>query len=259
MSLTHTPSIAELEGFKLTFRQKSHHPLSMPQHEHLSASRVVFAPVGESIVLGDRGKKRFEPRYCPPEQIIIKKPISPPKRNNTPPRGKRCILVETNLQQDEQTHSKKIFAEMSQKRSDSTPNLAVGWKSRGKVCDENGKPAKDKESGIYNLEASMNRKQRVSAGDLKSRNYIPEATPGDKPLKKAEHTPGYYAEGGLIAGSTIQERKTINSLANKSNVEITNSKKLEATYGTMQKRLAFEYDQKQVESLTVRQSKLFSF
>src|SRR5437868_2325367 len=146
MPLTCTPSIAELEGFKLTFRQKSHHPLGMPQHEHLNASRVMFAPVGESIVLGDRGKKRFEPGYSQAEEIKIRKPKTPPKRNNTPPKGKRCIRVEMNLQQDENTSSKKIFAELFQKKSESTPNLTVGWKSRGKVCDENGKPAKDKES-----------------------------------------------------------------------------------------------------------------
>ena len=93
----------------------------------------------------------------------------------------------------------------------------------------------------------MNRKQRVS-GPLETRNGIEAATPGDKPLKKVEHAPGYYQEGGLIPGSTIQERKSTNPLAGKSKVQMTSSGKLEATYGAMQKRLQYEYDKAQIFS-----------
>jgi hypothetical protein len=251
MSLNYTASISELEGFKVSFRQRSHSPLCMPKYDHLSASRILHAPEQNSIVLGEGGRRKFEPRHSLAQEYRpAKRPLTPPKRNNSPPHGKRYIPVKDHSE-DDHTSSKKMFAAFAMKKSESTDLPAIGWKKRGQVFDADGKPVKDKESQPYNLEATMNRKQRVS-GELENRNFIPAATAGDKPLRRAEETPGYYADGGLIPGSTIQERKTTNPLANKSTVQFTSSKKLEATYGTMQKRLQAEYDRRQVESLTVR-------
>ena len=250
MSLSTTPSIAELEGFKLTFKQRSHSPLCMPNYNHLSASRVIHDVEESSIVLNDRGKKRFEPKYSMPQEFRkTKRSISPPIRSNDVPRGKRYIPHPQSSDSDNSSSKKMLFASSS-KRSESSDLPSISWKRRGKVFDESGVPAKDKESTIYNLEVTMNRKQRVTTS-LDRRNGIEEATPGDKPMRKVEHAPGYYAEGGLIPGSTIKERTSTNPLAGKSKVQMTSSGKLEATYGAMQKRLQYEYDRSQVESLTV--------
>lgn len=248
--LTTNPSIQDLEGFKLKFKQRSHSPLCMPKYEHLSASRIIHAPSENSIVLGDNGKKRFDPQYSLPQEYRpAKRAITPPSRNNDVPRGKRYIPHPQSV--EDHSSSKKMLFASSSRRSETSSLPSVDWKRRGQVFDEHGVPVKDKESNNYNLEVTMNRKQRV-AGELDKRNGIPEATPGDKPLKKAEHTPGYYAEGGLIPGSTIQNRKTTNPLAGKSNVQMTSTGKLEATYGALQKKLAHDYDRSQVEALTVR-------
>jgi hypothetical protein len=255
-TLTQTPSLSELDGFKMKFKQKSHHPLCAPQNDHLYGSRMIHVPAVDydsSIVVGDRGRKRFEPRHShAEEEKPHKRPISRPICKEEVHRGKRYIPLPK--AQDEHLSSKKLLPTLSMKRSDTTDNLSLNWKSRGKVVDpETGVSAKFKESEIYNLEATMNRKQRVSTDDLQHRNYIPEATPGDKPLKRADHTPGYYAEGGLIPGSTIQEKKSTNPMANKSTLQMSkSSKKLEPTYEIMQQKLQMQYERSQVESLTVR-------
>lgn len=251
MSLTTTPSIGELEGFKLKFKQRSHSPLCMPNYDHLSASRIIHAPSENSIILGERGRKRFDAQYSMPEEYrAAKRAITPPSRNNDPPRGKRYIPHPSTSTEDLNSSSKKILFAASSRRSETTGLPSVNWKRKGQVFDETGVSAKEKESGIYNLEATMNRKQRV-AGELGQRNGIPEATPGDKPMKRVEAQPGYFAEGGLIPGSTIQNKKTTNPLAGKSKVQMTSTGKLEATYGALQKKLAYEYDRTQVQSLTV--------
>lgn len=59
----------------------------------------------------------------------------------------------------------------------------------------------------YNMEVTMNRKQRVQPGSERNRNNIPVAKPGDKSFGAADREPGFYAKGGLVVGSTIVARK----------------------------------------------------
>ena len=70
---------------------------------------------------------------------------------------------------------------------------------------------KDKPKSVeYNMETTMNRKQRVDAE--RQRNYIPAASSGDKYYKEADREPGFYKVGGVIVGSTIVNRKPTSKL-----------------------------------------------
>ena len=55
---------------------------------------------------------------------------------------------------------------------------------------------REKSSQEYNLEADMNRKQRIRDLD-RQRNGIGVATMGDRPFKQVEHETGYYAKGDM--------------------------------------------------------------
>jgi hypothetical protein len=52
----------------------------------------------------------------------------------------------------------------------------------------------------------MGRKGLVEPID-QGRNGIPMRSMGDKSYKNPEYAPGFYKEGGLIAGSTVKPRK----------------------------------------------------
>lgn len=99
----------------------------------------------------------------------------------------------------------------------------------------------------------MNRKKRIE-NILVQRNLIPVVTAGDLPFKNADREPGFYAKGGIIPGSTNTLRKSAKPLLRKSedlSLSTNAGKKLEATYGKMQAKLARQYDLFQVHSLTV--------
>lgn len=256
-SLYSSGSARDLEGFKVKFAQRCHSPAAAPKFDHLNASRVVLAPddIGESsIILGERGRKRFPPQHCiPSEHKAGKRHITPPKANNEVSRGKRYIPLKQRDDSEEAFSSKKQLLAASTKRSESSNLPSVNWKTKSMVKLEDGTPAGNKESEIYNLETNMNQKQRVSEDGR--RNLIPSASAGDKAFKLAEYEPGFYEKGGLIPGSTNTLKQSAKPTLKKTLETSDGGKKLEATYGAMKKKLEFEYDQAQVHSLTVAGSK----
>ena len=87
------------------------------------------------------------------------------------------------------------------------------------------------------MEGYMNRKQRVKSKE-QMRNSIPEATPCDNYYKEADREPGFYAKGGIIAGSTIQLRVSAKPTMRKKDDPANankNSKKFTMTYAEKQK------------------------
>lgn len=250
-----TSSVEEfIPGFKLKFAEKKHDP-SLTVNDHMRASMVVNAMhilEEPSIILGEKGRRRFSPMYSTVEEFKGgKRHITPPKRTNSPPRGKRYIPHHQSSGEINMQSKKHLFAS-SMKRSDTTDMPKVGWNTKGRVMDETGTPAALKQSQIYNVESTMNRKQRILS-EVDKRNGIPAARSGDLPFKSSEHEAGFFETGGLIPGSTntLKPSGKPTMKKNENSSAQVATKKLEATYGKMKARLEIEYDVSQVKSLTV--------
>ena len=240
----------QIAGFKVRFAERSHSPTFKPHFEHLHGSVITNTnEISEdtSIILGDRGKKRFPPMASQTKDYKPhKKPIGPPHRINSPPRGKRCIQVKHNSEEIEMQSKRHLLPAVRKSDYD------VAWSKKGKVLGPDGKPVSMREPENYNLETTMNRKQRL-IGELDRRNGIGTSNPGDLPFKTSEHAPDFFKEGGIIPGSTIQMRQSTKPVPkkNENDAAQTSNKKLEATYGKMKARLERDYDIAQVNSLTV--------
>jgi hypothetical protein len=252
--MQHTQSVADfIPGFKATLPEKRHP--SNTHDDHMRASMVVNSVNvwdEPSIVVGEGSRRRFTATYSVAQEYEQgKRHISPPKRSNSPPRGKRYIPAAKGSGEELGLLCavKRRIPDASMKRSESTE---LQWSKKGRVTGENGISAALKESGELNIETTMNRKQRVIA-DIDRRNGIPIARPGDNPFKKVDHETGYFEKGGLIPGSTNTLKpsgKPTMRKSESSSAQIT-AKPLEATYGKMKARLEMEYDLAQVHALTV--------
>lgn len=85
------------------------------------------------------------------------------------------------------------------------------------------------------------------------RNNINVAAPGDKSYKVPEHSPGYYAQGGLIPGSSIVKRASAKPALQKREGTTTVQKTLSTM--TYAQKVALEderYEREQVLLLNVR-------
>lgn len=250
--LSGSRSWAELEGFKVHFNERNHNPLAKST-DHLHAARVVGECGGfhSSIVLGESGKRHFDPLYSTDEQKPEgKRYLPPPLPKDGHASSKKLISVAEYCSKEVSIPSKKRVKEATSKNEITLPS--GNWTRKRTVMADEHTPAAMKESGVFNLEASMNRKQRVE-NILVQRNMVPVASAGDLPFKQADREPGFYAKGGLIPGSTNVLRQSAKPTLRKSEDTLNSSgKKLEATYAAMKSRLEYEYDRNQVLSLTVR-------
>lgn len=242
--------MTDIEGFKLKFTQRDHHPSGEPKFSHLLGPKAINEDrweISDNLIPHDRGKKRFPPLYSSSE-------LGPRGKRHIPPppgkgeivtRGKRCIHPLNNSNSEISFQTKKPDLDSSMKRSESCLLPAIGWTTK-KAVDQ------DQEPKSYNIESTMNRKQRIKT-DLDKRNDIPVSTLGDKSYKEADMETGFYAQGGIIPGSTIVERKSAKPTLRKSedSTSTIKPKKLEATYAKLQARLEYEYELNQVLALTV--------
>lgn len=230
----------DIAGFKLKFAERSHNPECAPRLSLLQGSVVSsWVQPDTSIILGERGKKNFEPRYCAEQQIVIKKQL--PRREHGEEevkRGKRCIAAPTKgsieLSHNERVHYPEPRSEIGD---------SVNFARKKSVLQVT-------EKKMHNIESTMNQKQRVTTEEQR-RNGIGAATPGDKPFKEADREPDFHAKGGIITGSTNTQRKSAKPELKKKDDVSKPGKKLEATYGKLVERLAREYDVNQVRTLTV--------
>jgi hypothetical protein len=250
-------SWSDLDGFKVRFAQRAHSPVHKPIEDHLHGGTVLWEPQlthSASIVLGEGAKRFYDPRYCYPDMTrkgkkYLPAPEPPEGRNS----GKKLISVLEYSSSEISLPTKKKNKDAAMKRSESTDLPSIGWTKKKPVLTEDGISAALKESEIYNLEASMNRKQRVQ-NILNQRNLIPSATPGDNAYQQADREPGFFTKGGLIPGSTnILHKSGKPSLRKSEDLNNTNGsgKKLEFTYAKMKSELEKQYDVNQVLALTV--------
>ena len=231
----------DIAGFKLKFAERSHQPACLPDRSHLQGAVISsWVPPDTSIILGERGKKNFEARYCAEDQPIIRKPLYRREHGvEEVKRGKRCIQP-TTVGQLELSHNERVHYPEPR----STVGNSLSFTRKKSVLQ----PAEQK---MHDLEKTMNRKQRVP-DETARRNGIDTATPGDKSFKQADREPDFYAKGGIITGSTNTLRKSAKpELKKRDDVTKTSGKKLEATYGKLVERLARDYDVNQVRTLTV--------
>ena len=117
-----------------------------------------------------------------------------------------------------------------------------------------GSHASHRDPNEFQIESVMNRKQRILT-NIEQRNLLPSATAGDKAYAQADREPGFYAKGGLIAGSTNILKKSGKPTFKKNESmsgSTKNIKKLTAiSFEKKQELLSLEYDISQVNYLTV--------
>ena len=251
------PLPEEIDGFKVRFAQRCHSPPgALADHLH-GTIMVQQAPHEDNFatfVAGDRGRKRFDPKYSLEEGYRQgKKTVSPPRRpEGEKKEGKRYIPHPT-TGQEIKSQQRKHLEPLQPALVNARGLPSANWTRKKIVTDEHGVPVSTREPKDYDLEASMNRKQRVPS-PLDKRNLIPAASAGDKSYKEADREPGFYAQGGLGVGSTNTLKPSAKPTLRKSE-ETANKgggKTLEATYGKMKARLEREDDLQQVRALTVR-------
>jgi hypothetical protein len=155
----------------------------------------------ESIVLGESGKVHFEPTYglYQDDRLGKKQPPHLEYSGDILLRGKK-YLTRTYVEDDsfipgmKQFHGTKCMLP-----SETSMKVSHHWTGKTRAYPN--------ETGMYDLEGYMNRKQRIP--DINTqRNGIPIASGGDKYYKEANYQPGFYKEGGLIPGSSMTLKKT---------------------------------------------------
>jgi hypothetical protein len=232
--------MSDIAGFKLRFVERNHHPICAPKAPLLQGAVISDSvPPDTSIILGEKGKKNFEARYCAPQDYVPKKQIKPKISEEVVNRGKRCIAPPSTgkleLSHNERVHYPEEFGKAGDE---------LGFGRRKSVLQ----PTRITD---YDIEKTMNRKQRVTTEEQK-RNSIGTAAPGDKPFKDADREPEFYQKGGLVVGSTNTLKQSAKpTLKKREDINTKPGKKLEATYGKLVERLAREYDVSQVRTLTV--------
>jgi hypothetical protein len=103
----------------------------------------------------------------------------------------------------------------------------LNWTTKKTVLfgDEN-QPRHRYKSEEYQIESKIQCKQRVHDTNMgKKRNYIPVSSLGDKSYKGPDQSPGFFKEGGLIAGSSIIQRTKTSSVPKKTTSDSNRSLK----------------------------------
>lgn len=185
--------------------------------------------------MGEGPKRFFAPsRGVPEEYKASCRMIEPIHRSNEAPVRvpfpKASHLEFTSFVRD---RDRRHFGESAMPSVTSRKDQELNWTTKKTVlCENNNQPCHGLKSEEYSLESIFDRKQRVSDTNLgKKRNYIPASSLGDKPYTGPERSPGFYKEGGLIAGSSIIQRtKTscVPKAATSSNVSSRSLKSLTA-------------------------------
>jgi hypothetical protein len=250
-----------IENSKRTFAQKDHHPFNEPIQKSFHNQILLHSNDSLSIVPGEGTRIHFEPMYS---NAVVVKPMKkqiPFRKTGEEAieRGKRPIKVPP-CTNEFISLGRKHNVEQQLRRSEECDKLCVGWTSRTFVRDsETGDLKSRARAGKeYDMEGYMNRKQRVKTIE-QMRNFIPQATPGDKYYYESDREPGFYAKGGIIPGSTIQLRVSAKPTMRKKDDPANankNSKKFTMTYAEKQKIMENEYEKQQVYVLTNLSSKL---
>ena len=174
---------SDIAGFKLRFAERSHQP-EFAQRAPLLQGAIVSTNVAPdtSIILGERGRKYFEPRYSAAEQPVMKKSTQPKESEEEVKRGKRCVAA-----------PKSSGIELSHNERVHYPEQVGGQETGSGGHGRRKSNLQVTVPKTQNIEQTMNRKQRVE-GESARRNDIGVATAGDKPYREADREPDFYAK-----------------------------------------------------------------
>lgn len=182
--------MADIDGFKIKITEKNH---LNPLDDHLRSSLVINSyEYGQlpSLVLGEKGKKRFEGLFSSNQEFKPgRRTLCAPSKGDELKRGKRYIPPK------QYNNDEAFFFKNSScpKRSETTDLPVVGWTRKRSILIDN-------EGAEYSVGDSMGRKQSVQSMS----NSASHST-----LRRVEHQPQFYAEGGLIVGSTIKSKHSL--------------------------------------------------
>ena len=204
--------------------------------------------IDKSLVMREAGKFHFPPAFSQADEwkcgmrLVQRKEYS----ESYVERGKKALRPppcnDTKEWGEQRRHNEKEYT----RRSEQCDDICIGFPHRTKFPPR-GEPQQ------YDMESYMNRKQRSGASIEVMRNGIPVAVEGDRAFKDADREPGFYAKGGIIAGSTIQLRtKTIPG--GKGGGLIVPKKKSDGpklSYSEKLRRAELEYEQGNVVALSV--------
>lgn len=215
---------------------------------HLKASllnnRIVPDDSKGSLFIGTKGKNHFPMMYSQEEvERPHKKPIPLKQSGEVELRGKKYLEI-PKPKPPRPTGTRKIEV------AESSDTYEIMMPIKRKVTGYGQKSVE------YDMETSMNRKQRVN--HERSRNYIPQAHLGDKSYKEANREPGFYKSGGLVVGSTITTRELNSIRKKKTDTSMTSYPTLSnhKTFTAKLQKFAREADINQVSCLTNTTTKL---
>jgi hypothetical protein len=232
-----------VDNAKFKLNEKHHYP---PEDGFIRGGVLNYEKVKDdrkqSLYQGSVGKCRFPALYSAEEDAMpAKKPYEKKISEEMVLRGKRPLPIPaTKPSRPEGVRRIEVAS------SSDTYELMMPIKRKSENVPS---------SVEYNMELTMNRKQRVQPGTERNRNYIPVAKPGDKGFGAADREPGFYAKGGLIVGSTIIARQPTgigvrraadSDGGQSASKPLSNTK----TYMDKLKRMSRDTDVEQVMSLT---------
>ena len=195
-----------------------------------------------SLFIGTMGKNHYPMNYSQEEtEKPHKKPIYRKESGEVELRGKKYLAIPA-PKPNRPTGTRKIEVALS------SDTYEIMMPIKRKVTGFGQKSVE------YDMETSMNRKQRVN--NERSRNYIPTSHLGDKSYKNADREPGFYKSGGLVIGSSIRMRESTNPLEKSrkqggdTNVKVNAPLSNHKTFTAKIQKFAREFDINQVSCLT---------
>jgi hypothetical protein len=234
-----------ISNSKVTLTEKIHFDKSQPFG---SASKGSDKLQG-SVVPGEHGKVHFESRFSATREFKPSCKIVPhldrcPDDVSIPNRGPQLHTLKFTAYNP--YRDRRHLTESDISRTDSS--LVTNGK-KIVMMEDTGYQRSQFRSSEGSMETTFNRKQRVDAE--RRRNGIGVATSGDKSYRTPEHSVGYFKEGGLVSGSSINPRPE-RRLKGKNGQEETACKSIKSLTAHEKREIDIsESDRKQVEILTV--------
>lgn len=237
---------------KVVFAEKKH----LQSSEHLSGSKLLdnVPASSHSLVVGEGSKTHFTPKYSDTSVVKSVKQFEAKRSGSLEDKawGKKRIDV---LKSDPlaggsiKTYDRRHIEQTPSEQSD---KITVDWTSRNIPLDKSGKARNQVRSDEFGLSDVLTRKKSVRT-ENQMRNNIPVAALGDKAYRVPEHSSGFYAQGGLIPGSSIVIKKSGKPVLQKREGTTTVQKTLSTM--TYAQKVAIEdekYERAQVLLLNVR-------
>ena len=188
-------------GASRKFSQKVHYEEDI-QANHLRGGVLDLNSVPDdtkrSLAVENIGKLHFDPKYGGDMSESNGKKIFEHRGGSKTmePRGKRFIGA-ARSSMEMRPGLKKQIPEASLRRSEESDEIAVNWKHMRNVRDETGALARLRPSKEFNMERSINRKQRGEFNDTTDRTW------NNSGQRNAIYTAGFHkrkpGEGGKMS------------------------------------------------------------